>query len=267
MAFSSWYPSRRAYGSSYTRYGSQYGRYSRYRRSSRSRATGNQIAARQQKDSATVTINRIASYQIVIPSQESGNTVAINHWNSLRLSSYYSNYSPMYDQMKIDKIRVKLTGSRLATAVLEGAAGFSPAVVMAFDRNGLDETQIGVQAQGSKLNKLTPTSVSTYSSAQIKNWSAGNAFVMYQTIYPSTISEKGQWISTTSLSDPESVDKTTNPCTLSTDPTVPFKPITLIALDMAGGKVAAEQTYGFQIEFEYVVTFRGMRKPSLNSNS
>lgn len=260
MAFSTYFPSRRPYGTGYTRYGSQYGRYSRYRRSSRSRATGNQIAARQQRDSATVTINRIAAYQVEVSGNASGGALAINHWNSLRLSSYYSNYSPMYDQMKIDKIRVKLTGSRLASATVEGAAGFCPAVILAFDRNGLNAEQIG---KGS----LTADSVATYSSAQIKNWSIGNSFAMYQTVYPSTISEKGQWLSTASLLDPEVADNKspTNPCELSSDPTVPFKPTTLLAVEMSGATVSSSQTYGFQIEFEYVVTFRGMRKPKIDS--
>lgn len=124
---------------------------------------------------------------------------------------------------------------------------------MAFDRNGL--------SPGQEMSSLV---VSSYSSAQLKQWSTGNAFAMWQTIYPSTIMEKGQYIPTESLQDPASVTATTNPCVNTADPTLPFKPLTLLAIDM-GSKLTAENTFAFTIEYEYTVTFRGMRKPAIQT--
>nr|WDW25905.1 MAG: putative capsid protein [Canine stool-associated circular virus] len=255
--------SRRAYR--------RYGWYSKSR-SSRRRAIGNARAGRQQRDAATVTISRIASVAISIPAAGQTpntappgygtipdvywNVATINHWNQLRQSTYFNNYAPMYDQMKIDKIRMKVTGSQSGTSI---TSNISPAVVLAFDRNGLDESQI---ASGTNY-PLTTATVSTYSSAQMKQWSTGNAFTMYQTIYPSTIMEKGQYVPTNSLEAPSTEVEGTNPCALLSDATLPFKPTSLLGVTLGGTNLDAVQTFSFTIEYEYTVTFRGMRKPSL----
>lgn len=247
MAYTSWNSYRTSRRRGYQR--SWYNKPRTFRR----RANGNARAARAQRDSTTVVINRIASFPIVVASNgtllSNGSTV-INHWNQLRLSQFFPNYSPMYDQMKLDKVRVKITGSQAGTAM---TSTISPAVVAAFDRNGLSPGQ-----------DTTSGAISTYSSAQLKQWSTGNAFSMYQTIYPSTIMEKGQYIPTESLQDPDTVQDTTNPCVNEADPTLPFKPLTLLAVDMGGVSSTAAQTFSFTIELEYTVTFRGMRKPTLS---
>lgn len=232
-------------------------RFSAYRRArssrrwysgSRRRAWGNARAARQQRDAATVTISRIATTQVTIASGSKSNAEIINHWNSLRLSTYFNNYAPMYDQMKLDKIKIKVTGSQAGSAQ---TGNWSPSIVLAFDRNGLSTGQ-----------HLTSDVVSSYSSAQLKQWSSGNAFTMWQTIYPSTIMEKGMYIPTESLQDPTSVADGSNPCYNYAHSTLPFKPMTLLAVDM-GANLSADNTFAFTIEYEYTVTFRGMRKPSL----
>lgn len=235
----------------FTSYRYRYGRRARgrYARSrSKRRATGNARAARQQRDAATVTISRIFTYPIIISNRNQSAAISINHWNSLRLSEFYGNYSPMYDQVKIDKIRIKVTGNQAGSAM---TSNLSPSVVLAFDRNGIDTDP-------------TTAIISTYSSAQLKQWSTGNAFVMYQTIYPSTIMEKGMYIPTESLLNPSDDATALNPCVRDTTPTIPFKPITLLGVDL-GVAASSDQTFAFTLEFEYTVTFRGMRKPSISS--
>lgn len=232
------------------KYGSRSSR--RWRSGNRRRATGNAIAARHQRDAATVTINRIGTFTVNVPINSASGSTSYSLWNELRNSEFYSNYAPMYDQVKMDKVRLKITGFRAGSAQTDN---ISPSVVLAFDRNGLDPTQT-----------VTANLISTYSSAQLKQWSNGNSFTMYQTIYPSTIMEKGQYIPTGSLADPTTVPASSNPCSPVTDPTLPFKPITLIGVDL-GAAAAAAQTFAFNVEFEYTVTFRGMRKPSLSSSS
>lgn len=245
-----------AYSRSFSgwRYRYKYGTRSsrRWKSGSRLRALGNAKAARQQRDAATVTINKIAQITATIPANASASSVIINHWNMLRLSDYFPNYAPMYDQMKLNKIRVKLTGFRAGTAQ---TANISPAVILAFDRNGLNPGQT-----------VSPALISTYSSAQLKQWSTGNSFSMYQSIYPSTIMEKGQYIPTGSLDDPSDNEEPSNPCTNESDSTLPFKPISLLSVDLGATVGAAAQTFAFTAEFEYTVTFRGMRKPSLSSS-
>ena len=78
-----------------------------------------------------MTISRIASIPLVIAQGTNSQATAINLWNQLRLSTYYNNYAPMYDQMKIDKVRLKITGNQSGSVT----ANLAPAVVLAFDRN------------------------------------------------------------------------------------------------------------------------------------
>ena len=109
-------------GYSYRRYRNarSNGTYSSRRSSIRSRSTGNTRAARAQRDSATVVINRIAPFDVYIygnyytDSNGQGGTtsgaIAISHWDELRKSQFFPNYSSMYDQMRLDKTRIKITG-------------------------------------------------------------------------------------------------------------------------------------------------------------
>lgn len=251
MANWSYYPTRRYTGRrSFNPYHSTAYKNTRTR-TSRRKANRESWAARQQKDAATVTISRIATVPVVISNGYQSAAVAINHWDSLRLSTYFNNYAPMYDQMKIDKIRMKVTGNQAGTAQ---TSNLSPAVVLAFDRNGLSPSQ-----------EVSTATISTYSSAQLKQWSTGNAFVMYQTFYPSTIMEKGQYIPTDSLLDPSLTANqvSQNPAYNLSDPTLPFKPVSMLGVDL-GISAPSNQTFAFTVEFEYTVTFRGMRKPSLS---
>ena len=138
MANWSYYPSRRYTGRrSFNPYYSTPFKSTRTR-TSRRKANRESWAARQQKDAATVTISRIATVPVVIANGYQSAAVSINHWDSLRLSSYFNNYAPMYDQMKLDKIRMKVTGNQAGTAQ---TSNLSPAVVLAFDRNGLSPSQ------------------------------------------------------------------------------------------------------------------------------
>lgn len=220
----------------------------RWNTGARRRALGQSRAARHQKDTATVVINRIASVPVQIAAGEKNAAVAINLWDELRQSDFFPNYAPMYDQVKMDRARLKFTGNQSGSAQ---TANLSPAVVLAFDRNGLDEAQ-----------DISVPVISTYSSAQLKQWSTGNSFVMYQTVYPSTIMEKGQYVPCQSLEAATTDDTVDNPCVNQSSNTLPFKPISLLGVEM-GVTVDAINTFVFTVEYEFTVTFRGMRKPSI----
>jgi hypothetical protein len=261
--------------------------YSSRRSSIRSRSIGNTRAARAQRDSATVVINRIAPFDVYIYGNyykpSSGGTasgaIAISHWDELRKSQFFPNYSSMYDQMRLDKTRIKITGS---SAVSGDSPYDSPSIILAFDRNGLNSTQYvklpNSQVPSSGLSPVAfpdPNLVSTYSSSQTRQWSSGNSFSMYQTVYPSTIQEKGQYIATGALVAP--IDPATitgnipdsefaNPCSFWQHQSYPFKPVTLLAVRLPQ-PVDKPNIYIFNIEFEFTVTFRGMRKPGIAASS
>lgn len=275
-------------GYSYRRYRNarSNGTYSSRRSSIRSRSTGNTRAARAQRDSATVVINRIAPFNVYIygdyytgsPAGTTFGAIAISHWDELRKSQFFPNYSSMYDQMRLDKTRIKITGS---SAVSNNNPYSSPSIILAFDRNGLNSTQY-VKLPNSQVPSTKapvafpdPNLVSTYSSAQTRQWSSGNSFSMYQTVYPSTIQEKGQYIATGALLAPIEPSTITgnipdsefaNPCSFWQHQSYPFKPVTLLAVRLPE-PVTTQNTYIFNIEFEFTVTFRGMRKPGIAASS
>ena len=264
------------------------GTYSSRRSSIRSRSTGNTRAARAQRDSATVVINRIAPFNVYIygdyyKAAGLGGTavgaIAISHWDELRKSQFFPNYSSMYDQMRLDKTRIKITGSSATTFI--NTPYSSPSIILAFDRNGLNSTQFvklpntQVSSDKSPVAFPDPNLVSTYSSAQTRQWSSGNSFSMYQTVYPSTIQEKGQYIATGALvapTDPANItgsipdSEFSNPCSFWQHQSYPFKPITLLAVRLPT-PAETQNTYIFNIEFEFTVTFRGMRKPGIAASS
>lgn len=255
----------------YRRYQSRRGR--RYRRSGYRRANGNMRAARQQRDVASVTVNKIASIAMTLvtdPVNQTtiANTAALPIWNQLRESEYFNNYAGMFDQVRVNKVRVKVTGQNTSNSAV------SPTVCLAFDRNGLDFSATKIP----DFQRL-----STYSSANIRQWSTGNAFIMYQTIYPTTMGEKSQYIPTASLlnspaSDPASnssfilgnVDFPVSDGSLILSPTaspsIPFKPIAFIGA-MMNNVASSSPTYSlsFMVEFEFSLVFRGMRKPNIAS--
>lgn len=237
----------------YTRYPRRTTRtYSRApKRSVLRKATGNQRAARQQRDVATVTINHIDAISMDFVEKSNMVSVGISLWEEFRQSKYYANYSNMFDQVCINKIRVKVTGQN---SINVAGQIYSPTMIMAFDRNGLDPSS------GTKIPSAEE--ISTYSSAQVKQWSAGSAFSMYQTIYPATMAEKGQYIPIGNILDPKVVTDSYNPCNPISNVGIPFKPIVFIAGALP---VFLESPYTahLMIEFEFVVTFRGMRKPSV----
>ena len=170
---------RYGYGSRlryYHRYGSAYS-YAKKSSSIKRSSAGNSRAARQQRDAASVTINHVSPFTVTIkkPNVSSNLTefnsggIAISLWEMLRTSQFYNNYQPMFDQVRIEKCRVKATGSAAST----GLTGFSsPTVTMAFDRNGLDDSQVenSVTNDQGACVLLSPKLISTYSSSQIKQW-------------------------------------------------------------------------------------------------
>lgn len=248
MAFSSWFSSRR-------RYGSRYGRYSRRRYSRKRRTFGNFKAAIQQRDSATVVINHIHTISVTLggTSPISGSN-SVNIWDALRQSAFYPNYSVMYDQMHLDGVRAKISGVQQAQNT---STYLTPTVYTAWDRNGFETITSG--------SVVIPDAgvVSTYSSSVSKPWSLGNSFQQTRSLYPSIMSEKSQYVSPLALQDPSSTDSANtperNPCLALRSPSIPFKPQLLIAVSTPSA-LTTGTSITFNIELDIQVTFRGLRK-------
>lgn len=171
-------------------------------------------------------------------------------------------------------------------------------VVTAWDRTGLDDTQITYDGEG--VNRVYYTTIGdaicTYSSAKSTQLVAGANFNCVRYLYPSSQQEKSLYFSTTDLvdqfqkpaeADPDRVKawyamkpvaandyKSTYITNLHADPNCPFKPTFLIGVlkvdDLVKGAgdnaLNPSETRGqiypvtFNLEFDIGVTFRGLRK-------
>lgn len=258
------------------------GRYSRYRRTTNypyrrgvrsrpslsQRANANIRNAFQQKDSTEVVIN--AKQKISCSSNMTG---ALSVFDALFRSEFYNNYAPMYDQVRIDKVKAKFTALQWPTSTANANTNLT--IYTAFDRNGLDIGQVQLENNKSRIFTTIGKDVCTYSSALSKNLNNGSAFETIRYISPSTVSEKSQYISTDSLrqwytrfnedecvyenstNDYKDNCESKNPCYLVRDESTPFKPTYLVGVE---GYTQFNGTCIFNVELDICVTFRGLRK-------
>lgn len=259
------------------------GRYTRYRRTnnypyrrgvSRNRTTVNGRAnanirnAFQQKDKTEVVINA----KQVISCKVNERSGVLNVFDALLHSEFFNNYAPMYDQVKLDKVKAKF--SALSWPAQNGGNNFT--VYTAFDRNGLDEGQININQAKTEISSNIRDEVITYSSALSKNLNQGAPFEIIRYISPSSMQEKGQYVATDSLrawytqndiancryineaghDNINNVDSK-NPCYIEKNESVPFKPTYLVGCQ---GDIETGSICKFNVELDICVTFRGLRK-------
>lgn len=272
----SYYSRRRSYYSRWpSRSLSRWSRYStRTTRGTKRRAIGNLIASNAQKDSATVNISIPHRCSAKYYKQTVNNvnivtgTYACNIWDLLRKSDFYQSYSNMFDQVKIDSIKVKLTPVQWSFNTSNaGNLNYNNAItiVTAWDRTGLSADQLtvlktplvdgklGSESDAGGIYVIIGNEIETYSSAITRNLNPGSSVNFSRVLYPSTMAEKTCYMNTNDLQpwytgydyslgrfwgipdeDATSLTNKTwrsdNPCTIREDPALPFKPTLLIAV-------------------------------------
>lgn len=218
---------RRRYGNWY-RGGRYYGRRRYYSRNSTTRrAFGNMRAAKQQADQATFTLNVPSEISAFLKkSTEDAETAfgvyPLNIFELLRKSSYYQNYANMYDEFKIDRIKVKLLPTEFqytATAGQNGTGTYrNVTVYTAWDRTGLSKDQIQINLTGvdnttdeigdigqgatmpnAGLYCTIGEDITSYSSAESRIVNPGSNTTIVRYLNPKTMDEKSQWVSTSLL--------------------------------------------------------------------
>lgn len=233
-----YYGRRRRYNISRYPYRFNRGTYTTSSRSTR-RAIGNYRAAQQQKDSTQINLSipsRITCFsgetayvnEQGVASSLTNGVAAINIFDILRKSEFYQSYANMYDQMKIDSIRVKLTPYSFPIIGNDSEFGNmyrSYTVVTAWDRSGLSDAQtllvnklpalgedvndlIGelnqagesVDSNGLYIN-LTGDNIATYSSAITKNVNPNTNTSIVRRLYPSSLQEKAQYVNTSDIDE------------------------------------------------------------------
>lgn len=194
---------------------------------SKRRALGNYRAAIQQKDSTDVNLSIPSQCTIFNQDTElivntttldtrtfNTGTYALNIWDLLRKSEFYQSYSNMYDQVKINSIRVKLTPKSYTISSNNQYKAFT--ICTAWDRSGLSAEQLQlIQTVGSPDSNIignrdnndgiyvsvSAEDVATYSSAITKSLNPNTNTSIVRSIYPSSLQEKAAYVNTADLDD------------------------------------------------------------------
>lgn len=211
------------------RSGRYYGKYrsSAYKKRSYRKGTGQMRAAKQQADQAKVVLNvpsTISCFNKKLPvngvDRECG-TYVMNIYDLLRKSEFYQSYASMYDEFKIDNIKVKLIP--VAYNVGDSDSKYSSLTVYtAWDRTGLSQEQIYIYgnevgtnadyigygpanadtdhpADSDGVYPIIGSNITTYSSAESRQVTPGTNTTITRWLKPKTITEKAQWISTSCI--------------------------------------------------------------------
>lgn len=200
-----------------------------------SRGYGQMKAAKQQADQASFVMNIPTQISCKCVKGTIGNrqvelgTYPMNIYDLLRKSEFYQSYANMYDEFKIDNIKVKLIPVKYNVTVGDANnAGYqSFTVYTAWDRTGLNGKQLFLNTASGVYNNepinpnspngaknydyigkpgdydgiycLVGSDITTYSSAESRQVSVGQNSSIVRWLKPKTLSEKSQWLSTSQL--------------------------------------------------------------------
>ena len=236
-----------------TSYRRRYSRYRGKRSTVRGSARGEFRAAIQQRDVGRQILKWSNVQTITINSQAQEGGTYFNAWQALKNSGFFNNFAQMYDQIKLNGVKVKITLLSASSSIY--SATNNPVFVSAWDRNGL-ATNAGGSAP---LPSFTMTS--SYGSAMTRPLTQGANFGVTRYIYASTMSEKSQYVATADLA---MLSGTAAEDDLAD--AVAFRPILLMAIYSASTSTS-QQELKFNVEWQFDVTFRGTRNdPNAISN-
>lgn len=226
--------------------------YNKQRRISQS----NKRAAAQQKDSLTLTLKYSDAFTVTSDNTNQPPGYTQNIYNALRRSPMYGAFASMYDQVKLNSCTVHVTQKYANASIQTPAAPLQ--IVTAWDRSGIEYSPTDEELQPN-----TYYNTAQRSSAFSKSALYGSSYKTTRTLYPSSIEEKGQYISTARLANADPAPEETDegyPYTLRESGSYKFKPTFLLACLTQTTAAQNVQIAQFDIDYEIVVTFRGLRK-------
>lgn len=157
---------------------------------------------------------------------------AVNVYEVLKQNPQFTSFSKLYDQVKVNGVRVKLNVVDATLTAASAASVKTISVVTAWDRTGLSKEQVnfydasktaivrsdwdmsGASYFAPKVGKgiVNATGVSKTLLNSFQKWTS------QPFLYPSTMEEKGQYLSTSNFEDSiSSYDYSTNYYTVSSD--------------------------------------------------
>lgn len=230
-------------------------RAARPRRTVRRQAFGNFASAMQQRDATNVVINAQEEFKLAVP-QNGTEATGVRNMNAiLTTSPMFFNYATMYDQFKLNAVRISVEMTYINNQLLNSAT--FPSICTSWDRNGIRPRveKIGAAPQNAPDNRpvgyLLPiyNTVSSYSSANERTLYYGAKWSVVRQLDASSMMEKSIYVGTVNTKDILTTDNLYGA----------WNPQFLISIKTPHA-TAASATCIFQIHYQFDVTMRGLRK-------
>ena len=172
----------------------------RRRRTVKRQAFGNFASAMQQRDATNVVINAQESVTMLVPGNAAEATILRNINAMMTTSPMFMNYATMYDQYKLNAVRVGVEMTYIGNQLLNSAT--FPSICTAWDRNGVRPRTVIVnpdaEAQNQYRGFVLPVydTVSSYSSANEKTIYYGARWGVVRQLDASSMMEKSVYVKT-----------------------------------------------------------------------
>lgn len=216
------------------------------RTTAKRRAFGNFASAMQQRDATNIIVNANEEVRLIVPANGQEATVVRNINSIMTTAPMFMNYATMYDQYKLNAVRVGIEMTYIGNDLLNSAT--FPSICTAWDRNGIKPRVVKVEETPGFLLPVYDT-VSSYSSANEKTLYYGSRWGVVRQLDASSMMEKSVYLGTVNTKDVLSNDNLYNA----------WNPILLIALK-SPRTVQVDSSVIFQIHYQFDVTLRGLRK-------
>ena len=201
------------YKRSYSGYSSKSG-YKRKRYSADySRAKGQFKAASRGNDSLSFVVQSNHVFTATYDPEDQSGVAAVNVWDVLNRNSNFTSLKKMYDQVKIDGIKVKLSVTNAIIQLINANAVNNYTIYTAWDKTGLSPSQVRFYTQeGAEFAEIEQAEFDndpvaawkTKIGSSIVNNSTAKKSILNNfqrwgsniSCYPSLIYEKGQYVQT-----------------------------------------------------------------------
>lgn len=221
------------------------------RTTAKRRAFGNFASAMQQRDATNIVVNAQEEVRLYVPRGGQEATVVRNINSLMTTAPMFMNYATMYDQYKLNAVRVGIEMTYIGNDLLNSAT--FPSICTAWDRNGIKPRVIDVNGTPGFLLPVYDT-VSSYSSANEKTLYYGSRWGVVRQLDASSMMEKSVYVGTVNTKDVLSNDNLYNA----------WNPILLMALKCPRA-VSVESSVIFQLHYQFDITLRGLRKVVINN--
>jgi len=180
----------------------KYGSY-RYGKSSlRSRTYGQYKSAKKGNYTLCFVVNSNHVFSAMYDPDTNTGTACVNVWEVLANNSNFAALASMYDQVRLDGVRVKLSVTDAKTSVNHVNEIKNITVYTAWDKTGLSSDQYNVQYNNGspvsyniKIGKNI-VNASDQKKSQLNSFQRWNSFL---SCYPSLLAEKSQYVATADI--------------------------------------------------------------------